>query len=171
MPHILQYVSEQYAPPPEVKMENGHMGDGYDEEPPPQSAQLMAAIITVLLQHGRLRWCSPSDDSAEHCAEAQTTNCATALFNGVPTAALLESVFTSSWQPFAFIMCKLFVRDPMLSALHRQSQAVQGAAAQLRVDEAAYSRLLHAAFAELVRERYVERCKPCDMPRVAPRVS
>lgn len=53
----------------------------------------------------------------------------------------------------------------------RPSQAVQGAAAQLRVDEAAYSRQLHAAFAELVRERCVERCKPCELPRVAPRVS
>ena len=52
----------------------------------------------------------------------------------------------------------------------RPSQAVSGAAAQLRVDAAAYSSQLHAAFAQLVRERCVERCKPCDLPRVAPRV-
>ena len=45
-----------------------------------------------------------------------------------------------------------------------------GAAAQLRVDAAAHSGQLHAAFAQLVRERCVERCKPCDLPRVAPRV-
>lgn len=48
---------------------------------------------------------------------------------------------------------------------------MQGAAAQLRVDEAAYSGQLHAAFAELVRERCVERCRPCDMPRVSQMVS
>jgi hypothetical protein len=87
MPHILQYVSEQYAPLPEVKMENGHMGDGDDEEPPPQSAQLMAAIITVLLQHGRLRWCLPSPRFCQ--ALAHITKWATALFNGLPTAAVL----------------------------------------------------------------------------------
>jgi hypothetical protein len=55
--------------------------------------------------------------------------------------------------------------------VRRPSQAVSGAAAQLRVDAAAYSGQLHAAFAQLVRERCVERCKPCDLPRVAPRVS
>lgn len=54
MPHILQCISEQYAPPPEVKMENGHID--YGDAPPPQSAQLMTAIIAVLLQHGRLRY-------------------------------------------------------------------------------------------------------------------
>ena len=54
MPHILQYISEQYAPPPEVKVENGHMDQG-SGAPPPQTAELMTAIITVLLQHGRLR--------------------------------------------------------------------------------------------------------------------
>lgn len=54
MPHILQYISEHWAPPPEVKTENGHMHQEGDA-PPPQTAQLLAAIITVLLQHGRLR--------------------------------------------------------------------------------------------------------------------
>jgi hypothetical protein len=54
MPHILQYISEHWAPPPEVKTENGHMHEAGDA-PPPQTAQLLTAIITVLLQHGRLR--------------------------------------------------------------------------------------------------------------------
>ena len=54
MPHILQYISEHWAPPPEVKTENGHMHQEGDA-PPPQTAQLLAAIITVRLQHGRLR--------------------------------------------------------------------------------------------------------------------
>lgn len=54
MPHILQYISEHWAPPPEVKTENGHTHQG-GEAPPPQTAQLLAAIVAVLLQHGRLR--------------------------------------------------------------------------------------------------------------------
>jgi hypothetical protein len=54
MPHILQYISEHWAPPPEVKTENGHMHQEGDA-PLPQTAQLLAAIVTVLLQHGRLR--------------------------------------------------------------------------------------------------------------------
>lgn len=48
---------------------------------------------------------------------------------------------------------------------------VQGAAAWLRLDEAVYRVQLLEAFVELVRERCVERCRPCDMPRVPQMVS
>lgn len=45
-----------------------------------------------------------------------------------------------------------------------------GAAARLQVAQAEVSGRLHAAFRDLVRERCLERCKPCDLPRVMPRV-
>jgi hypothetical protein len=65
MPHILQYISEHWAPPPEVKTENGHAHQEGDA-PLPQTAQLLAAIVTVLLQHGRLR-CAAIKPGAVGC--------------------------------------------------------------------------------------------------------
>lgn len=56
MAHILSYIRELYKQPPsDVKMENGHASGQDEDAPPPQTAEVMAAILTVLLQHGRLR--------------------------------------------------------------------------------------------------------------------
>ena len=45
-----------------------------------------------------------------------------------------------------------------------------GAGAKLQVAHAEISGRLHAAFRDLVSERCLERCRPCDLPRVMPRV-
>lgn len=78
MSHILQHILEEFeqpAAPPAVKLENGHIGDGTgdaagvgagdaagvgageadDDDAPLHAARLAAAIVAVLLQHGRLR--------------------------------------------------------------------------------------------------------------------
>lgn len=180
MSHILQHILEEFeqpAAPPAVKLENGHAGDGAgdaagvgadeadDDDAPLHAARLAAAIVAVLLEHGRLR-----------CVMLRSTSCI------LEKAAESPGLVADSWPPPATSPSILAKRTGTLisrqtrqrgeprPALRRPSQAVAGAVARLQVAQAEVSGRLHAAFRDLVRERCLERCKPCDLPRVMPRV-
>ena len=53
---MVSYIRELYTQPhSDVEMEDGHLGGENEGDTLQQTAEVMAAMITVLLQHGRLR--------------------------------------------------------------------------------------------------------------------